>query len=207
MKPTGTVRQVGCEVRTTVQWRAEDGRILSLVLPAKFAVDDLPYEVTFALDVDENEDIVVAELNVLRRPGGRPVTASGVRYWPLEDWQRQAVKAAARSVTLDAKGQSTFTLGQRGQVHRPITDADADAAIKKDPYEQWRRTMANAKLLRMSDETLDDAANVYRTAVKLGDDPTKTVAEVFRKPRNTASRWVLEARRRGFLEPVGQSAT
>ena len=166
--------------RTRIRWRAEDGRTLGLFLPAKFAVDDLPYEVTFEFDVDENDDIVVAGLNVQRRPGGRPVTASGVRYWPLEDWQRQAIKAEGREMTLNAKGQWGVTVARRNQINRPITDTDAEAAIRDDPYTQWRRTPANAKLRACRRGPRRHGQRVP-DGLKLGDNRTKTMAEVFRK--------------------------
>lgn len=53
---------------------------------------------------------------------------------------------------------------------------------------------------RLSDEQLEEVAVIYRDALERGMPPTATVAKSKHLARSTAGRWVLEARRRGFLE-------
>lgn len=55
---------------------------------------------------------------------------------------------------------------------------------------------------RIPDEHFERVADVYRYAVKLGRPPTEGVAEAFDVARSTAGRWVVQARRRGFLGPA-----
>lgn len=55
---------------------------------------------------------------------------------------------------------------------------------------------------RLPDEILVRAAEVYRGALGEGLSPTDEVAHSFPISRSTAGRWIVEARRRGFLGPA-----
>lgn len=52
---------------------------------------------------------------------------------------------------------------------------------------------------RLTDAHLQAVASVYSDAYHQGQRPTKAVAEHFTVARSTAGRWVVEARKRGFL--------
>lgn len=52
---------------------------------------------------------------------------------------------------------------------------------------------------RLTDETLQLVAEVYRDAHNSGEPPTSAVAEHFHKSHSTAARWVQQARERSFL--------
>lgn len=171
-------------------WVDDAGRVWSTHLPVGVDVSDesRPFDVTFVLDVDEHDAIVVDSLTVSRRVGGRPVTASAVRYLPLAEWQAAAVSAASSCTDR--------------VVVRPATVEAHASVVEGDPYGPWRVSPGTAKAVRMTDAVLDSVAQAYRCAAERGDDPTNTVSDVFRKPRSTAGRWVMEARRRGFLEPA-----
>jgi hypothetical protein len=57
---------------------------------------------------------------------------------------------------------------------------------------------------RLSDEHLEDVADVYRIAYNENRWPTETVMQKFGTSRATAGRWVAEARRRRFLPPTNE---
>jgi hypothetical protein len=54
---------------------------------------------------------------------------------------------------------------------------------------------------RITDQTLERVAEVYRAAWKAGANPTEAVATEFNKARSTAARYVGLARRKGKLGP------
>jgi hypothetical protein len=55
---------------------------------------------------------------------------------------------------------------------------------------------------RLTNEHLQDVADVYRTAYNEYQRPTEAVMRKFKTSRPTAGRWVSEARRRGLLPPT-----
>ena len=61
-------------------------------------------------------------------------------------------------------------------------------------------TPAPGKLLPR--ERLEEAADVYRYALRLGQPPTNAVAEALNVSRSTAGRYVVRARRAGLLGPA-----
>jgi len=73
-----------------------------------------------------------------------------------------------------------------------------------DDLSAWRqktsRTPRRGKAV--SDDELRRVAAIYRTAVARRQPPTKTVATEMHVARSTAGRWVVEARKRGFLGPA-----
>lgn len=83
-----------------------------------------------------------------------------------------------------------------------LADIETDFPDECDPFSAWRMPAGKAGSARLNNQILAAVADVYRLAADLGADPTNKVAEVFRKPRSTAGRWVMEARRRGYLEAV-----
>jgi hypothetical protein len=52
---------------------------------------------------------------------------------------------------------------------------------------------------RLSDAHFKKVADIYREAAMAGQAPTQAIAEAFPTSRSNAGRWVMEARRRGFL--------
>jgi len=55
---------------------------------------------------------------------------------------------------------------------------------------------------RLEPAHFEQVAEAYRVAVQGAVPPTKAVADKFDVPYSTAGRWVMEARRRGFLAPA-----
>lgn len=84
--------------------------------------------------------------------------------------------------------------------HRP---GDEGRRGKHDPpsLDEWSALFATEGKRRrhaLNDAHFQKVADVYRSAVKLGT-PTRAVAAHFTAGESTAGRWVVEARRRGFL--------
>lgn len=74
---------------------------------------------------------------------------------------------------------------------------------RRDPpsLDEWSTLFATEgkrRRRRLDDRHFQEVAAVYRAAVKFGT-PTRAVAAHFTAGESTAGRWVVEARRRGFL--------
>ncbi len=74
---------------------------------------------------------------------------------------------------------------------------------RRDPpsLDEWSTLFATEgkrRRRRLDDAHFREVAEVYRAAVKFGA-PTRAVAAHFTAGESTAGRWVVEARRRGFL--------
>jgi hypothetical protein len=70
---------------------------------------------------------------------------------------------------------------------------------------EWRAAYerkARRRGKQLPDEHYQQVAQIYRDALKTGRKPTKAVAEDLHTAYSNAGRWVVEARRRGFLEPA-----
>lgn len=57
---------------------------------------------------------------------------------------------------------------------------------------------------RITDEFLQEVANVYQMAENMGTPPTREVANHFKVPHSTAARWVGSARKKKKLPPAAQ---
>ena len=55
-----------------------------------------------------------------------------------------------------------------------------------------------------SDEELQEVADAYREAVRLGVPVQNAVAETFNVSRSTAAKRIMAARKRGYLRPLGR---
>ncbi len=73
----------------------------------------------------------------------------------------------------------------------PVALMASMASLTKSP-----REVAAAGL---SDEALALTASIYRRALVSGDPPARAVHKSLGIPRSTAGRWIMLARRRGFL--------
>jgi len=136
----------------------------------KFDGDTLPYDVTLELVFDPAMNRMVASaLTCTQREDGPPVTTEGIRRIPVRDLTR------------------TLVAGNLIDVNR----SGAVAILSKEPGEL---TAAGP-----TDEALRAVAWVYRIAYLASDSPTAAVSQRFGLSRDTASRWVAMARKRGFL--------
>ena len=55
-----------------------------------------------------------------------------------------------------------------------------------------------------SDEELQEVADAYREAVRLGVPVQNAVAETFNVSRSTAAKRIMAARKMGYLRPLGR---
>lgn len=55
---------------------------------------------------------------------------------------------------------------------------------------------------RITDEFLENVAEMYRWAVEQGEAPAVSISGVAEVPVRTVHRWISEARKRGFLPPA-----
>jgi hypothetical protein len=180
----------------------------NLVLPARFkaTIDDetLPYLLELDLAVHEGEAGCTAA-RFVQREGGPLITPRGVRAVPLTQYVRAATACAALRVEKDVGGGYTLVhvTTEAGHVEEdagsfkltPVTTGAEVAAA----FEQTRPAGERGRR-RLTDEFLEEVANVYRTALEAGDAaPRRAVQEWQGVPTQTAARWIAEARRRGFL--------
>lgn len=117
---------------------------------------------------------------------------------PLDDLLHDASMMAAGAWKWDLgvkqRGKSAFELtdADRAEVGREVADVRARAAAVERPSK--RRTM--------TPDLLRQVAEVYRKNLASGDAPTVGVASHFSVAHRTATRWVSEARKAGFLGSV-----
>ena len=128
-------------------------------------------------------------VSVRRRPGGRSVSAAQLRKLGLPRLIRAAVERAGGRIDLQSGAFTPAVL------------------LEADQREQFSRALGEGQRKprrgkRLQDDELRQVADVYRSAFELGRPPTAAVQDEFRIAYPTAGRWVMEARRRGFLPPT-----
>jgi hypothetical protein len=140
---------------------------------------------------------VIVELDHDRQPRPRRVlleTRAGEPQVRMALDDERLVRHVRRALTL---ARVTAAELDQQQAAAPVEVAGRSG----DPYAAWRG--ARPTLPRgtpLPDAFVRDVAEVYRTALQLGDPPTQTVADVKGgAPRPTAAAWVREARKRGHL--------
>jgi hypothetical protein len=148
------------------------------------------------------------------RPRGLPAQTVYLRFAPEGDrwqitelWWPQPRQDVLRSVPLsriehavNASGEICFGLSVGAESSTP---ADLVAHFK----DKQRKIVQRVKLKRPTSRRLTDdfyksVARAYGAAVEAGRNPRKTLAEDSGTPADTVARWILEARRRGYLPPA-----
>lgn len=119
----------------------------------------------------EGGRFVLTRLCGFRREGGPALTSEILRAVPVA----RVLRAVLEAITHDVSRSGD------GRVHFSMTRVDREAGP--------------------TDENLRRVARVYRGAHLVGMPPTKAVQDHFGLARSTAGRWVMEARRQGFLGP------
>lgn len=153
---------------------------------------------TFATDSGDHEprlrvvmDVAVDDwgrarcLELVVRPlDDEPVTGERLRAIPLARLLRHA-SAESRS----------FVAHEGGGTFAPPTPAERDAIYRGE----GRRPRRGSPI---TDEHLEEVADVYRSALERQEPPTQAVMDEWHVSRSAASRWVAAARERGFLGPA-----
>lgn len=182
----------------------------------------------FTAEVDDPELPVLVELEVVtpwggppqldsvqcrRRPGGGDLTGAALRQVTVATYLRLAIERAARPFEIHESPE--FVLRTESEERRKewedlgphpgerllLVGTIRDGEQAEDLYSEVRR-LDRRRRTPLSRDDLADAAKVYRTALKAGDNPTAKVAEVLYLSRSSAGRWVAEARSRGLLGPT-----
>jgi hypothetical protein len=107
-----------------------------------------------------------------------------VAYKPqrIEELPEPMANALTEQGLADRKTFVTIDDGERGELYRSTRRRRPQSAL--------------------TDEHLKKVADEYRSALDDGFSPTETVAYKMNAARSTAARWVMRARKRGFLGPA-----
>lgn len=167
-------------------WRTDwrPGYAIQERFTASIEADWLPYRVELDLAVNER-DVSCAGLR-LEAPEGGEITARPLRDVPLGECIRLATMAAMRPVA-ERPGELVIQLGG------PSTGFDASDAAT---------LAARGPQRRVTDSTLREVADIYQRAER---NPTQAVQHEHTEgpiSHSTAARWVMEARKRGYLPPA-----
>ncbi|GIU97412.1 MAG: hypothetical protein KatS3mg013_1215 [Actinomycetota bacterium] len=175
----GTLRVVlivSSTERTAGKVVTADG--ISLFRRVRVRAEDDRWTAEVSVSYDEELGRMVAERLEVRGIGA-PVTPELLRKVPLK---RLVAHGAFRAAGADLFGDPTSAAYLVGRV------------LGVDPVEIAAKGP--------TDEALRITAAVYRIAYLAGLRPTNVVAAAMKIPRSTAGRWVMTARRRGFLAPT-----
>jgi hypothetical protein len=143
---------------------------------ASFVGSDLPGPVTLRVLVEDARSPRVTEISIT----GRRLTGADLRKIPLARLRDAATTAAS---------------------FRPLADEDGEITGGAQPMPSTTavRTALRRQRRLIDQEHLSEVAEAYTQAPT---HPTQSVADKFAVPRSTAARWVLLARRSGFLLPA-----
>lgn len=172
------------------------GRFTAIVTPQEA---DLPI-CHLVIAVEDGRPVCI-DLGLERRPNGPPLNGGMLRRITLGDFVERAVERAGHArapgpVTFNFDGEQILMPSEAtgdGHVAMPIsglTHTKLHQAAKRKPRGE------------LTDETLQQVAETYRTALATRKAPTKAVMKRWFVSRSTASRWVKRAREAGFLGPA-----
>jgi hypothetical protein len=149
-------------------------------LPRRFTetIDarNLPYIVEIEVEF-EDDRLVPISVSARRKPRGQPISSDGLRRLPVKGLVRQM--ALMNLMKVDETSPATYRIS-------PDALRGLEGIATGGP----------------TDEALEYVALVYRIAFAANDNPVQAVMDIFQLPRSTASRWVGQARERGFLGPA-----
>jgi hypothetical protein len=134
-------------------------------------------------------------------------TPKGERWHATELWLPKPTQDVLRTIPLsrienavNASGYIAFGL-VAGHENPSPADLAAHFRNKKRRIAQ-RVKLERPATRRLSNDFYENVGRAYRSAVAAGRNPRKTLAEDSGTPADTVARWVLEARRRGYLPPA-----
>jgi transposase len=118
-------------------------------------------------------------------PEPEPVTASAIRSVPLQRLIDKALAEETKNLRRWARRAGDSDSGDYLQARA----AAAEASLPR----------AQGRPREYSEEHFKEVADAYTRAWKIGDRPTKAVAEQWQVSRSTAAKWVARARATGLL--------
>jgi hypothetical protein len=155
--------------------------------------------------VVESGRLVCDSLALRRRAGGPALTTGQWREVSVPESVRLAADEAAHLV-FEGEGEMTITL-RPGDEPLPLPSRRVDDDHVATPISgatrtpEWQTT-SRRRGERITDETLEEVARIYRQAQLLERPPTNAVAKEMHVARSTAGKWVARARKAGFLGPA-----
>jgi len=135
---------------------------------------------------------------------GVPATLDVLRsYHDLSWWARKAMLDVATQTY-----ESVFS--EAAEIIDPHHDMGSEEVEKMKAFffdrhlDPIRKLPMTHRRRRVTDDLLKSVATTYRSALDRGENPTEAVFTAFENTerpvsRSTAGRWVMEARKRGFL--------
>lgn len=162
--------------------------------------------VRLEIEVDDDGKPCCREI-AIRPAQGDALRLSGETLRKVSDPRllADAMADAAQKWVLPKKaGTPSFHSGGKGDsadyhyTLRPPTGAER-ASFYEQHAAGARRPRRGSPI---TDDNLKQVSSLYREAIKGGDPPTQTVADAMHVARSTAARWVMAARKRGFLGPA-----
>jgi hypothetical protein len=160
------------------------------VLPARFHALYPLDDVVCAFNLAADEKGVRCHSLLVNDPRGeRTITGTLLRKIPVDTLIRTARDLVA--VQLFRKRDGSLDMRR---VRRP-----GASGLVEYLKELERKRHHPRRGVQLSDDFLQRVAEAYENAESTGRPPTKTVSVEFDTSRPNASRWVAEARRRGFL--------
>jgi hypothetical protein len=188
----GSVFSFSFDADTTalVPWR---GRLLPAVFSAVVDDPESPWLVRLDISTGPDGETRCTSFAVDARHGGEPVTPRSLRAVPIGRYLEEVPALASYRAERSPEGDVRFVR------------ASSAGDTLHIPREPTKRTWT-----RLSDEHLQEVADVYRAAMQ--EEGRKAPRQAIRAdPRwagtvsaTTVARWVEEARTRGFLPPTTQ---
>jgi hypothetical protein len=178
---------------------AMDDRFAASITP------DDPTQPTCRLTlVVEDGRLLCDSLSLQRRPGGPELRTSHIRRVRVPELVDLAVAEARQHKIIEGHGPLTVTFeGERYPLPSRQVDDDHVAfpisgATRTDEWQTTNRRRGE----RLTHETLEEVARIYRQAQHEHRGPTNAVADEMHVARSTAGKWVARARDAGFLRPA-----
>lgn len=154
------------------------------LVPARFIASiELEDGTRAHLDIEVgSDDLAVCRRYSLEAAEGQAITGETQRSVPgVGRLVRLAVEAAARTVVV-SQGVASIQVGGTQAVEATLPGRSQGGRRRRLNDDQYRRV-----------------ADAYRHAVEQGNYPKQAVAAEMHVSESTAGRYVMEARRRGFL--------
>jgi hypothetical protein len=180
-------------VHYTISSSSREGRPVGdrFLVPEHFTlqVNDPNLGCLVELDIDNTgPEPACVEVRAKQRPNGPPVSGAMLRAVRVGTYVRDGAEYAVQYVADPDPNVMMTVYPVPGDQHASYLRARSQ---EKQPSR------------RIPDEELARVADAYRRALRLGQPPTAAVQhELKLRSRAQAARWVLKARRAGFLGPA-----
>lgn len=173
-----------------------EGLAIPSRIDASTVVADLPVHLEITIELEEGRP-VCTELRCRQREGGPPITGTLLRDLKIATLVAQTTQhVALRLMWRNGRWEGVHALSE--DPDREYEDALSALAA------EYRSVVRRPKRgQRWSDDHFKEIARLYREKLKSGSrSPNRDLANALQFEASTVSKWVMEARRRGFLGPA-----